>query len=135
MPPAITNINVGSNSVGDSVRNEATFEGFVMPPITRPDPKVNPLKNSIVQGRSQSSLLLLAAKVQMAKVSRLAMAMRYSERERMLESKGAGDRLTDFTPRSDAVCMRVEDAKPAIMNMPMRETVGGRTTRKNWGKN
>jgi hypothetical protein len=126
MPPAMTNIKVGSKSVGDSVRNEATFEGFVIPPINKPHPKQKPLKNSTANGINEGNTFAFAATVQRARVSRLALAMRYSEK--MLDVNGAGDMLTDFTPRSDAVCIRVEDAKPAAMNMAETKEVDVKTT-------
>jgi hypothetical protein len=120
----MTNINVGSNKEGERVRNDATLEGFVMPPITRPHPNETPLKNSIAYGRNERKRRLLAAKVHKARASRLALAKRYSERENMFELNGAGEKLTDFKPRSDAVCIRVEDAKPAAINMPATENEG-----------
>lgn len=119
MPPAMTNIKEGSNKVDESVRNEATLEGFVMPPITRPHPKENPLKNSIVYGRNEEKSLFLAARVQIARASMLATVVRYSNVEKTFELNGAGERITEFTPRTDAVFMIVADAKPAIMNMPV----------------
>ena len=100
MPPTMTNIKVGSNKVGERVRNAATLEGFVMPPTTRPQPKENPLKNSIAYGRNEGKRDNLAAMVQIARASMLALAMRYSEKT--FEGNGAGERSTDVTPRSDA---------------------------------
>ena len=122
----MTNIKVGSKIVGDSVRKEATFEGFVMPPMNKPHPKQKPLKNSTAIGITEGNIFALAAAVQRARVSRLALAMRYSEKT--LDVNGAGDMLTDFTPRSYAVCIRVADAKPAVMNMPETKEVDVKTT-------
>ncbi len=52
----------------------------------------------------------------MKRVTKLELAIRYSGKK--LELNGAGDKLTDLAPRADAECIRVEDAKPAAMNMP-----------------
>ncbi len=128
----MTNIKVGSNKEGESVRNEATLEGLVMPPITRPHPKETPLKNSIAYGRNEINSLLLAARVHMARMSKLEMAKRCSKIDSTLN--GAGDRLTYFKPRSDAVCIRVEEAKPAAINMPVTEVVGDKITEMRIGK-
>ncbi len=62
----------------------------------------------------------------MARASTLALAMRYSEKT--FEVNGAGERSTDFTPRSDAECKRVADAKPAVMNRPVTDAEGGGIT-------
>ena len=126
MPPTMTNIKVGSKIVGDRVRKEATFEGFVMPPMNKPHPKQKPLENSTANGINEGNTFAFAATVQRARVSRLALAMRYSEK--MLDVNGAGDMLTDFTPRSDAVRIRVEEANPAAMNMPETKEVDIKTT-------
>lgn len=115
MPPAMTNMRVGSNKVVEKVRNDATLEGLTIPLINRPHPNENPLTTSKTYGRTPARSFRRAASVQTARESKLAAATRFSKVK--LVSNGRGDKLTRSTPKSDAVFMRVENAKPEIMNI------------------